>query len=91
MKKYFLYKYFILKKVIFLGIKTNGDTNPLNQINMKNIITTNSELLEVLASNGIVITCNENMEMQVTDEDAARIPGIVAAYAPAAAMDYTIE
>lgn len=58
---------------------------------MKNIITNNSELLEVLVSNGIVITCNENMEMQVSDEDAERIPEIVAEYAPAAAMDYTIE
>lgn len=25
-----------MKIVIFLGIKTNGDTNPLNQINMEN-------------------------------------------------------
>ena len=31
------------------------------------------------------------MEMTISDEDAARIPEIVAKYAPAAIGDYSIE
>lgn len=58
---------------------------------MKKIVTSNQELLEVLEGQGISITCNEDMEMVISDEDAELIPGIVDEYAPAASMDYVIE
>lgn len=58
---------------------------------MKKIETSNSELLEVLVSNGIEIVCNENMEMVISDEDAEKIQKIVNLYAPAASDDYVIE
>ena len=57
---------------------------------MKQIITDNAELLEVLTSNGINIICNDNMEMMITDADAARIDAIIAEKAPAAFADYVI-
>ena len=57
---------------------------------MKQIVTDNAELLEVLEANGINIICNDNMEMVVTDADAARIDAIVAEKAPAAFADYVI-
>ena len=57
---------------------------------MKEIITDNTELLEVLTSNGINIICNDNMEMMITDADAIRIDAIVAEKAPAAFADYVI-
>ena len=57
---------------------------------MKQIITDNTELLEVLEANGINIICNDNMEMMVTDADAIRIDAIVAEKAPAAFADYVI-
>lgn len=58
---------------------------------MKQIISNNSELLEVLAENGINITCNEQMQMVVSDDDAEKIESIVNEIAPAASYDYTIE
>ena len=57
---------------------------------MKEIVTDNAELLEVLVSNGINIICNDEMQMMVTDTDAARIDAIVAEKAPAAFADYII-
>ena len=57
---------------------------------MKQIITDNTELLEVLEANGINIICNDDMEMMVTDADAIRIDAIVAEKAPAAFADYVI-
>ena len=57
---------------------------------MKQIITDNDELLEVLEANGINIICNDNMEMMITDADAIRIDAIVAEKAPAAFADYVI-
>lgn len=57
---------------------------------MKEIITDNAELLEVLTANGINIICNDEMQMMVTDTDAARIDAIVAEKAPAAFADYVI-
>ena len=57
---------------------------------MKQIITDNAELLEVLEANGINIICNDNMEMMITDEDAIRIDAIVEEKAPAAFADYVI-
>ena len=58
---------------------------------MKEIITDNTELLEVLEANGINIICNDNMEMMITDADAIRIDAIVAEKAPAAFADYVIR
>ena len=57
---------------------------------MKQIVTDNTELLEVLEANGINIICNDNMEMMVTDADATRIDAIVEEKAPAAFADYVI-
>ena len=57
---------------------------------MKTIYTDNRELIEVLVANGINITCNSQMEMAVSDEDAAKIDAIVARYAPAAFSDYVV-
>ena len=54
---------------------------------MKQIVTDNTELLEVLEANGINIICNDNMEMMVTDADATRIDAIVTEKAPAAVAD----
>ena len=58
---------------------------------MKQIVTDNIELLEVLEANGINIICNDNMEMMVTDTDAIRIDAIVEEKAPAAFADYVIR
>ena len=57
---------------------------------MKQIITDNAELLEVLTANGINIICNDEMQMMVTDADAIRINEIVTEKAPAAFADYVI-
>ena len=57
---------------------------------MKQIITDNAELLEVLTANGINIICNDEMQMMITDTDVARIDAIVAEKAPAAFADYVI-
>ena len=57
---------------------------------MKQIITDNAELLEVLTSNGINIICSDDMKMMVTDTDAARIDAIVTEKAPVAFADYVI-
>lgn len=70
---------------------SNNTHNNQKQNTMKKIETSNSELLEVLVSNGIEIVCNENMEMVISDEDAEKIQKIVNLYAPAASDDYVIE
>ena len=57
---------------------------------MKEIVTDNAELLEVLEANGINIICSDDMKMMVTDADAIRIDAIVAEKAPAAFADYVI-
>lgn len=57
---------------------------------MKEIVTDNSELLEVLEANGINIICSDDMRMMITDTDAMRIDAIVAEKAPAAFADYII-
>lgn len=61
-----------------------------NQIKMKQIVTDNAELLEVLAANDINIICSDDMRMMVTHTDATRIDAIVAEKAPAAFADYVI-
>ena len=57
---------------------------------MKQIVTDNTELLEVLEANGINIICSDDMKMMVTDTDAMRIDAIVKEKAPAAFADYVI-
>ena len=57
---------------------------------MKEIVTDNAELLEVLTSNGINIICSDDMKMMITDTDATRIDAIVTEKAPAAFADYVI-
>ena len=57
---------------------------------MKEILTDNAELLEVLEAAGINIICSDDMKMMVTDTDAMRIYAIVAEKAPAAFADYVI-
>ena len=58
---------------------------------MKIIYTSNPALLELLAEHDISIICDAEMRMTLSDEDAARLPGIVEEFAPAALCDYTIE
>lgn len=58
---------------------------------MKQIITTNPELLDVLQEHGIVPVCDDQMRMMITDCEAERVPNIVERYAPAAVYDYVIE
>ena len=57
---------------------------------MKEILTDNAELLEVLEAAGINIICSDDMRMMVTDTDATRIDAIVSEKAPAAFADYII-
>ena len=57
---------------------------------MKTIYTDNSKLLEILVANGINITCNDKMEMIVSNTDAIKIDAIVAKYAPSAFSDYVV-
>ena len=70
------------------GEKEN--TKNKNDKAMKQIVTDNTELLEVLEANGINIICSDDMKMMVTDTDAKRIDAIVAEKAPAAFADYVI-
>ena len=70
------------------GEKEN--TKSKNNKAMKEIVTDNAELLEVLEANGINIICSDDMRMMVTDTDAMRIDAIVAEKAPAAFADYVI-
>lgn len=58
---------------------------------MKQIFTDNSELLEVLANNGINIICDDQMRMTLSDEDAEKVEKVIEEFAPAAAFDYSIE
>lgn len=58
---------------------------------MKQIITNNTELLEVLVENGINIICDDQMRMTLSDEDVQRVAKVVAKIAPAASFDYTVE
>jgi len=58
---------------------------------MKTFYTDNEALSELLTEHGIELVCNEDMQIVITDEDAERIPAIVAEFAPAAIDDYTIE
>ena len=55
---------------------------------MKILYCNNSELLEIFESNSIEMICNEDMQIEISDEDALRI---VDKFAPAASGDYSIE
>lgn len=56
---------------------------------MKKFFSANDALVELL-NEQIEMTCNADMEIIVSDEDAERIAEIVATLAPAAINDYTI-
>lgn len=58
---------------------------------MKKYYSSNEELNEILVNNGIALNCNEDMEIVISDEDAARITEIVREQAEAAINDYSIE
>ena len=58
---------------------------------MKKIITNNPTLLDILSENGIILICNTNMDIVISDEDAKKLDGIVKECALAASFDYTIE
>ena len=58
---------------------------------MKTLYCNNRELLEILENNGINMICNENMQIEISDEDAEKIDSIVNEFAPAASGDYAIE
>ena len=66
------------------------NTKSKNNKAMKEIVTDNAELLEVLVDNGINIICSDDMRMMITDTDAMRIDAIVKEKAPAAFADYVI-
>ena len=53
--------------------------------------TDNPVLLEILLEHGISIVCAEDMAMEISEEDAARVESVVLEYAPAAIHDYVIE
>ena len=63
----------------------------VREITMRKLYTDNNALIDVLYEHGINVTCNEDMEMIVSDEDASKIGDIVDRYAPWEAYDYTIE
>lgn len=58
---------------------------------MKKIWFNNPALAELLENNGINLICNEDMEIVISDEDAERIPKIIAELAPYAKEDFGIE
>lgn len=58
---------------------------------MKTLYCNNRELLDILENNGINMICNENMQIEISDEDAEKIDSIVNEFAPAASGDYAIE
>ena len=57
---------------------------------MKKIITSNDKLLDILTDCGINLTCDENMDVLLTDEDAQKVEDIIEEHAPAAEFDYVI-
>ena len=58
---------------------------------MKILYCNNREVLEILENNGINMICNENMQIEISDEDSEKIDSIVNELAPAAFGDYVIE
>lgn len=57
---------------------------------MKKIITNNDKLLDILTDCGINLTCDDNIDIILPDEDARRIEDIIEEHAPAAEFDYVI-
>lgn len=58
---------------------------------MRKFHSDNEMLMQTLIDKGIELTCNENMEIIISDEDADRIMDMVPALCPAAMGDYSIE
>ena len=63
----------------------------VREISMRKLYTDNNSILDVLYEHGINVTCNDDMEIIVSNYDASKIGDIVDRYAPWAAYDYTIE
>lgn len=63
----------------------------VREITMRKLYTDNNSLLDVLYEHGINVSCNDDMEIIVSDDDAHKIDDIVDRYATWAAYDYTIE
>lgn len=58
---------------------------------MRKFHSDNEMLMQTLIDNGINLTCNENMEVIISDEDAERIENMVPSLCPAAMGDYSID
>lgn len=58
---------------------------------MRKFHSDNEVLMQTLIDKGINLTCNENMEIIISDEDAERIDNMVPTLCPAAMGDYSIE
>ena len=81
----------IIIKVYTFAVQNKTIINQLKIIDMKNIWINNEALKEILVENGIELICNEDMQIQVSEEDAERIQAIVEEHAPAACDDYGFE
>jgi hypothetical protein len=80
----------IERMTIFVSQSETKSINLKKIKNMKKFFSANDALVELL-NEQIEMTCNADMEIIVSDEDAERIAEIVATLAPAAINDYTIE
>lgn len=58
---------------------------------MKKFYSDNEGLKEILVNEGINLMCNDDMEIEISDNDARRIRKIVEEKAPEAIDDYVIE
>lgn len=58
---------------------------------MKKIITSNPTLLDILSENGIILICNTNMDIVISDEDAKKLDSIVKECASSLTFDYNVE
>ena len=58
---------------------------------MKKYWSNNAELTEILVNAGFQLTCNEDMDIIVSDEDAKQIDLYVSEQAPSAIGDYGFE
>jgi hypothetical protein len=78
------------RMTIFVSQSETKSINLKKIKNMKKFFSANDALVELL-NEQIEMTCNADMEIIVSDEDAERIAEIVATLAPASINDYTIE
>ena len=48
---------------------------------MKKILCNDSEILELVSNNGVTITCNDRLELEISDEDVVLIQKIINGFA----------